>query len=388
MSLRSQRGVALLIAVLLILAVAAFGAIIAGSIAASDVTDSSYQGSSIEALYAADTGLERAMKQFETGTACASLGAAAMDVNLTTGRTFTLAAGVSTAFDGTTALQTSQCRVQSSGAVSGTSASRKLQAIVDRNMLVRRNATFDSPAGVGGATNWTATKWDYTGGTNTIGTPAASTCGRAAYGLHGKGGGNGASAQASLVDTVNGLFTVTGGDTVTVRFNLRAIKLGNGNNTNDTSAGLADPDPKGTAADVKVWVRLLDSALTSSDSSTVGTIWKETVTDPGALLNTRLASATPTTQGFPGDYPACNSFYASGTPSNKRQVTVTMQGAGTRTITTVLVNIYIMKNGPSAVAAEAWVDNVELFANTAAPVAAVGGGRISEWRDCAVSNCP
>src|SRR5438874_1335959 len=153
MRLSLQHGVALLIAVMLILAVAAFGAIMAGSIAASDVTDSSYQGASIEALYAADTGLERAMKRFETGTACASLGAAAMDVNLTTGRTFTLAAGLSTAFDGTTALQTSQCRVQSTGAVSGTSATRKLHAIVDRNMLVRRNASFDSPAGVAGATS-------------------------------------------------------------------------------------------------------------------------------------------------------------------------------------------------------------------------------------------
>src|SRR5205823_6341819 len=121
-----------------------------------------------------------------------------------------------------------------------------------RNMLVRRNSTFDLPAGVGGASTWTATKWDYTGGTNTIGTPAAFTCGRAAYGLHGKSGGAAASAIASLVDTTNGLFTVTGGDTVTARFNLRAITLGAGNNTNDTSAGLADPG--GANADVKVWL--------------------------------------------------------------------------------------------------------------------------------------
>ena len=380
-----QKGFVLLVAVMLIIAVAAYGALIAGSVAGSDVTDSSYQGSSVEALFAAESGLERAMKRFETGTACASL---ATTQTVATGRTFTTTAGVTTAFDGTTTLQTSQCRVQSTGAVSGTSASRKLQSILDRNMLVRQNSTFDSPAGAGAAATWTATKWDYTGGTNTIGTPAAFTCGRAAYALHGKENGNAASAIAQLVDTTNGLFTVTGGDTVTVRFNLRAIRLAAGNNTNDTNAGLPDPDPKGTTADVKVWVRLVDSALTISDSATVGTIWKETVTNPGAPLNTRVGSATPTTQGFPADYPACTSFYAAGTPSSKRQVTLTVQGGGTRTVTTVIVRIYAMKNPPSGVALEAWVDNVELFANTAQPIAAKGGGRLAEWRDCAVNTCP
>jgi hypothetical protein len=380
MNMTSQRGVALLIAVLIILAVAAFAAMTAGPMAAGDVTDSAYQGSSIEALYAAGSGLERAMKQFETGTACASLGTTQTVV---AGRTFTTGAGVATAFDGLTALQSSQCRVQSTGNVSGSSASRKLQAILDRNMLVRRNSTFDLPAGVGGATNWTATKWDYTGGTNTIGTPAAFKCGRAVYAMHGRAsGGNNAAAIGQLVDTTNGLFTVTGADTVTARFNLRAIRIGNaGSNANDTIDATV---PTMGTGDVNVRVQLVDSALVISNS----TVISETVVNPGAPLNARVASATPTTQGFPGDYPTCNSFYATGIPSSKRQVTLSVSGAGTRTITTVTLQIFIPKNGPSGIASEAWVDNVELFANTAAPVSAVGGGQLAEWRDCAVSSCP
>lgn len=381
---RFQSGIALFVSVLLLIAVAAFGAIMAGAIATSDVSDSTYQGSSVEALYAAESGLERAMKQFETGTGCGSLGTTQTVV---AGRTFTTTAGVTTAFDGATALQTSQCRVQSTGGVSGTNASRNLQAILDRNILVRRNSTFDSPAGTGGATGWTATRWDYNGGTNTIGTPGALTCGRAVYALHSRAaGGSDASAIGQLADTTSGLFTVTGGNTVTVRFNLRAIRIGSVNsNANDANAGLTDPG--GAAADVKVWIRLVDSALVVSDTA-VANVIRETVVNPGAPLNTRVPGATPTTQGFPGDYPACNSFYATGTPSSKRQVTVTVGGAGTRTITTVIIRIFITKNGPSGVAAEAWVDNIELFENSAAPVATVGGGRLAEWRDCAVSSCP
>lgn len=381
---RFQSGIALFVSVLLLIAVAAFGAIMAGAIATSDVSDSTYQGSSVEALYAAETGLERAMKQFETGTACASLNTTQ---TVAAGRTFTTTAGVTTAFDGATALQTSQCRVQSTGAVGGTSASRKLQAILDRNILVRRNSTFDSPAGVGAATNWTATKWDYNGGASTVGTPGTLTCGRAVYALHSRAaGGSDASAIGQLTDTTNGLFTVTGGNAVTVRFNLRAIRIGSVNsNANDTNAGLTDPG--GAAADVKVWIRLIDSALVVSDTA-VANVVRETVVNPGAPLNARVPGATPTTQAFPGDYPACNSFYATGTPSNKRQVAVTVGGAGTRTITTVIIRIFIQKGGPSGVAAEAWVDNIELFGNSAAPVATVGGGRLAEWRDCAVSSCP
>lgn len=375
-----EKGQVLLLAVMLILAIAGYGALIAGSVTGGDITDSSYEGSSIETLFAAESGLERAMKQFETGTACASLGTTQ---TVMAGRTFTTGAGTTTAFDGVTGLQTSQCRVQSTGNISGSNASRKLQAILDRNMLARQNSTFDLPAGVGGATSWAATKWDYTGGTNTIGTPAGFTCGRAIYAMHGRAnGGNNAAAIGQLVDTTNGLFTVTGADTVTVGFNLRAIRIGNaGSNANDTTDATV---PAMGTGDVNVRVQLVDSTLATSNS----TVISEAVVNPGAPLNARVASATPTTQGFPGDYPACNSFYATGTPSSKRQVTVAVSGAGTRTITTVTVQIYIPKNGPSGIASEAWVDNVELFANTAAPVAAVGGGRLAEWRDCAVSSCP
>ncbi len=379
-----QNGAALLITVLIIFAMAVFGAIALGSMAGGDITDSSYRGSSVEALFAGESGLEHAMKRFETGTACASL---ATTQTVAAGRTFTTLAGVTTAFDGATALQSSQCRVQSTGAVSATSASRTLQAILDRNLLVRQNATFDAPAGAGGASGWTATKWDYTGGTNTSGSPAAFTCGRAAYALHGRAnGGADASATGALVDTVNGLFTVTAGDTITVRFNLRAIRITGATNAFDTAAGVADPYGN-PAADVKVWFTTTDSALIVSSATTP---IREAVVNPGAPLNGRAPSATPTTQGFPGDYPACNSFYATGSPSAKRQVTITVGGGAgtTRTIQRVDFFIFITKNGPSGVASEVWIDNIELFANTAQPIASKGGGRIAEWRDCAVSTCP
>ena len=70
-----ERGAALLIAALLVLTVAIFAAVVGASLSTSDVADSSAQGSSVEALYAAESGLERAIKQFTTGSLC---GAAAI----------------------------------------------------------------------------------------------------------------------------------------------------------------------------------------------------------------------------------------------------------------------------------------------------------------------
>jgi hypothetical protein len=388
-----ERGAALLIAVLLILAVAALGAIVAGSISGSDVTDSSVQGASVEALYAADSGVERALKQFSMGNsacgvapcACGALPTTTHEVVAAGGRSFTPSAGVSKAFDGTTDLPQSQCRVQVMGKVAGTNVARTVQAILDRNLLAGSNPSFDSQWGTGAAPSlWTGTKFDYTGGPDPTGTPGSFTCRRAPYALHGRATGGSDASSTGFVAISPG-FTVTQGQTVRVRFNVRVLRIGSsGSNACDTDAGVADPG--GTNADAKIWFTIRDNAVVPITS--VSAIRSEPMTDPGAPLNTRTVTAgagcIATTQAFSGDYPSCASFYVMGTPINKRELSITVGGApagSTRTI--VRLDYFIFQSKNRSFASEVWIDNIELIADTGAGVT-----RTAEWRDCAVSTCP
>lgn len=383
---RTHRGAALLIAVIFILSVAVLAAVVGAISAGGDITDSSYQASSVQALYAAEVGAERALKQFATGAAaCGALNAT--NIAVSSGLTFSTSAGVSTDFSGIAGtLPASQCRVQITGEVSANNASRRLQAILDRNLLSGTNSTFnDEWAAAGPVSKWTATKWDYNGGPDSGGSAAAGTCRRAAYALHGRKTG-GSDASATAFATIAPAFTIPRGQAVSVRFNIRVIRIGDsGSNANDTTATMpANPLDQGSVcgnpqANTKVWFWLTDTGGLQHVSGCL----REARVDPGAPLNARVASATPTTQGFPGDYPSCASFYAAGTPTSKRQLTINVGGpaGSTRTINRVDFFVYLQRNQGEA--SETWLDNIELIADQA-----VGTVRHAELRDCAVSTCP
>src|SRR5712692_6294362 len=112
--MKRQRGASLLIPVLLVIIVAAFGVIVAASQSGSDIQGTDAQADSVEALLLAETGLERAIKRFATGTACNALGETITDLSAfgLTNRTITISNGLSTDFSGTALQSTStQCRV-------------------------------------------------------------------------------------------------------------------------------------------------------------------------------------------------------------------------------------------------------------------------------------
>jgi len=392
--LRAQQGVSLLIPVLLIIAIAVFGAVVLGNISARDVTDSAGQGDSVQALYSAESGIARALKQFSTGTAACGAGLSAANIAVGPGTTFTTSAGLTTDFTGVAGtLPNSQCRVQVVGGVTGTANQRKLQAILDRNLLAGTNPGVNYPTGAGlAATSWTATAsngttwgaFDYTGGPEPV-AAAPTACSRALYAVKAdNGAANFGSSLGTATVTPN--FTVTGGQTITVRFNYRAVLLSiSGSGACDIQDGFV-PNP-GSANDVQIFFAVLDSGGTYSCSGGSGNCAPIVpLAFNIAAGNTVAASVTtgnscrPSTVQFPARYANCSSFYQAGTPTNKGQSTITVQGGGPRTIPTFYAGVYLQASGT---AREVWVDNIELIANSG-----LGVARTAEWRDCAISACP
>lgn len=79
----AQRGVAALMAVLFLLFMLGVVLVIANQMAATDVHDSGAQNLSVEALFLAESGLERAVQRYGSGTAC---GAGLMEGQIAFGR--------------------------------------------------------------------------------------------------------------------------------------------------------------------------------------------------------------------------------------------------------------------------------------------------------------
>ncbi len=91
----AQRGAATVMVALLLLVMVAFALLIALNMGASDITDSAAHNDATEALFLAESGLERAAKRFADGTPCAT---AALAESVPFGRgTFTILEAVFTA---------------------------------------------------------------------------------------------------------------------------------------------------------------------------------------------------------------------------------------------------------------------------------------------------
>ena len=124
----TQRGVAALMAVLFLLFMLGAVLLLAHQMAATDVYDSGAQNNSVEALFLAETGVERATSRFAT-VACNALGEAA----ILHGRgQFTISNGLSTDFTGA-ALPANRCRVPVTGEILGAlRVGRRVEAIIER----------------------------------------------------------------------------------------------------------------------------------------------------------------------------------------------------------------------------------------------------------------
>ena len=391
---RSQRGVALLITVMLIIAVAGFGAIVAASISSSDITASSQQGDGVEALYAAETGIERALKRFNDGTACASLGEG--PVTVTAGRTFTVTS-FTTGF-GSVPLSATQCRLQAVGTVSASGVARTVQVVVDRSLVggPAVNAGFNNPPSAAGTpSGWTGAFFDYTGGPDARTGPGVPNCTRAAYTVKADTGGS--AANGSTAGNLNANFTVPAGTVVTITFDYRVVQIAKGDNactpttgTDCTSVTTKDttnsPVPGGGQGDAQICFSLTDTGSVTSWSRylavNTGLDLRGTGKNP-AFAVTGTFPCAPTTQqaGSNFYYTSCSAGYQAGFPTSKGTLTVTVGGTGNRTINNIGFNL----NFKAGSAGEVFMDN--LVYTVPAGTAVSGATTVTEWRDCSVTSC-
>jgi hypothetical protein len=377
-----QRGAGLLIVVLLLVTVAAFAVIIAASQAGGDIYGSDANADGMQALFLAESGVERALKRFATGTACgAGLGETITDLSTlglgTTTHTIVIGTGLTTDFAGV-ALPATQCRVPVTGTLLGRNISRTVHAIIDRNLLGGItgipfpvfNPAFNNPLTAGAPSSWTLTQpagqtgYANNGGPDVIG----AVCSRSAYVL--KNLTNNYESRAMGVANTD--FTVTGGTNITVTFHYRINDRGANAGCAGGGADVGPADICGGAGgnEGTVCFRTTDSLGTNS---------------PAVLANSTVNSnntaaqavACPDAGGISAFAP-CQTGYQAGYPT-KGTVTFAVAGAGTRTITSFRYMIRLQANGRR----EMYLDHIEATNTTA-----IGAAHLRMWRDCSTAPCP
>lgn len=379
-----QRGAALLVAVILIVTVAAFAVIVAASQSAGDVRGNDIHADSVQALYLAETGIERSLKRFATGTACTALGddpgtvpveathtiGNLASIGIAGGYSITLMNGFTTDFAGA-ALPATQCRIPATGTVTVGNVTRTIHAIVDRNLLEGPdNPTFNNPTTAGAApSGWAITTNPppapppnpprppgYAGG-------GGPDCSRSAWVV--KPGTGNHEARASGSTPVS--FTIAGASVTTVSFHYRVNNRGGagGGCVGGAASGPAFPCGTGGANPGLLCFRLVATAvpvnnnslrLASADTSAVA----RACPDP-------LATATPVV------FAPCQNGYQVGYPT-KATLTITDGGAGTRTMTQF--QFYMLVRGNN-IRREFFLDHIEATNNTA-----IGAAHVRVWRDC------
>lgn len=170
--LRAQGGMASVATVMLLLLILLASVTTAVLLSASDASDSALQSDGVEALFLAESGVERAAKLFQATSLCTNA-ALQVGTSIPFGRgSFATVAALSTDFSGV-ALGSKRCRVQVTGSIG--SVSRTIDAIVgQQNLLAQANTNFNAPPppAPGPPTGWTVTQsgatsgnwWDDAGG--------------------------------------------------------------------------------------------------------------------------------------------------------------------------------------------------------------------------------
>ena len=361
----AQRGAGLLIGVLLLVTVAAFGAIVAASQSAGDIQGTDAQADSVQALYLAETGLERALKNFAVGTACgAALSQVITDLSTiglgTADYTITIGAGLTTDFSGAT-LPATRCRIPVTATVNASNVSRTLHAIVDRNLLEGPdNPTFDNPLTAVAPSGWAlnpVNAYADNGGPD----GAAASCSRSAWvPKPGAGAGVGQTRRAS--GTVPIQVAVTAGSITTITYHRRLLDVGAG------CADLGGPGAVGFPCPLSPGFE--------------GTICFQMVGTGGAgtwlSANDDMVSNLGGAAACPSNFnPAvCSTNYAPPYPT-KAAMNVTMTGA------TSVTSFAFFMRVQDAGRREMFLDHIEATNNTA-----VGAARVQVWRDCSSRTDP
>ena len=373
-----QRGAAMLVVVLLVLTVAAFAVIVAASQSGGDIHGSDANADGMQALFLAESGIERALKRFATGTACgAGLSETITDLSTiglgTTSHRIVIGTGETTDFAGV-ALPATQCRVPVTGTVLSGNISRTVHAIVDRNLLGAMtgavvppfNPAFNNPLAAGAPTSWTLTSPGVQPGYANNGGPdlQGAACSRSAWLL--KDRTNNYEVRSMGVANVN--FTVTGGTNIAVTFHYRINDRGP--NGTCVGGGVTAALPANICGGMggnegQVCFRTTDSAGTNSTANFTS---DNTVTQNVACPDAGAVSA----------FAPCQTGYQAGYPT-KQTATITVGGAGTRTITSFRYMMRLQQGGRR----EMFLDHIEATNTTA-----IGAAHVRMWRDCSTAANP
>jgi hypothetical protein len=395
-----ERGASLLIPVLLVITVGAFAVVVAATQSGSDIQGTYAQADSTEALFLAETGIERATRRFLAGSACSAAGLGENLNNLATigiaaGRSIAITAGPNSVNDFSgAALPATQCRIQATGTVTASSISRTLQAIIDRDENLIGGplvAAFNNPAGAANpAASWTGGGYDSSGG-YTVGVNPPN-CTRAAYLVKPRSGG--ASSAASSIGTTPVSFTVNRPATVQVNFDYRIMRIGNSGSNACVSAsgGGACPNPAEPAPGSPETTGNGDGQICFTLRDTAGVTYTSSTAEVDQAQNNGLTVAapacTPTTQQLPtnADYTPCDLRYnhsggAGPGAAATAYVRFTFAGAGTLTLNQFGYQMYRAAGGQPF---EMWIDNIVVRPT----VGGVAVGGVGAWRDCAVISCP
>jgi len=374
----SQSGLGMLVVVALLLTVAAFAVIVAASQSGGDVHGSDANADSQQALLLAESGVERQLKRFATGTACAALGddpatgpveATHTITNLstiglgTTGYSITLVNGLTTDFAGA-ALPATQCRVPVTGTVVGRNVSRTVHAILDRNLLGAVTGTppptfnpyFNNPTTGATPSGWTAIN---PAAAFTNGGPDGTfpNCTRAAWTARNNPGAaaNDRRATASLPLQ----FTLTAGSVTNITFHRRVITRASDCGSLPAAGPASLPGACGAANDSTVCFQL-------TGTGGAGT-W--TVASNAAAAGAGIAAC-------PSTFNPCQTNYQAGYPT-KVSLNVTMTGATSVTQFTYYLQLQ------NAGRKEIFVDSIE-----ATNATAIGAAHVRLWRDCSNALTP
>ena len=355
---RRQRGAGLLVAVLLIVTVAAFAVIVAASQSGGDMRASDLHADSLQALLLAETGVERALKRFATGTACAGLAEAINDLaslQMPGGGTIAIGAGLATDLAGA-ALPATQCRIPVTGTVSGSNVARTVHAVLDRNLLEGPdNPTFNNPLTGATPSGWTAANPVQAFAANGGPDGTAPNCRRSAWLARDNPGAAANDRRATA--TANVQFTVAAGSVTNIQFHRRVV-------TRASDCGALPP--AGPAA--------LPAACGAALQSTVCF----QLVGPGGPW-TVASNADPAGAGIaacPSTFNPCQTSYQAGYPT-KLSLNVTMTGAGS--ITQFVYWLQLQNAGRK----EIFLDHIEVTNPTA-----VGAAHVRVWRDCSTAADP
>ena len=368
------RGAGLLVVVLVIVTVAAFAVVVGASQSGGDIQGNDALADSIEALYLAESGVERALKRYATGAAvCGALGELPItDLNqlglgAASGRTITILDGLTTDFSNAPLVSSqTQCRVRVTARIDASNVSRTIHAIVDRNLLQGANNHNFNNTSLAAAPDaaWTfqpANTYRDNGGPD----GAFPNCRRSAWFVKTTNGAGAVTASASTTIPVLPVpVTVAAPSATTVYFHRRVVDRG-AHATCTAFAGGA----------------VFACAAAGNDSTVC---FRMTGTAPGSPWLSGNSNFNPTVDigavACPYAPNPCDTNYSPAYPA-KNFVTINIVACAParRTVNTLEYSIRLQNAGRR----EIFIDNIEAVNTTALDAA-----RVQVWRDCSAAADP